>query len=455
MCNPPYNARMLCAADNDLLTRVGPGTPMGNLMRQFWLPALLSSELPEPDGNPLRVVLLGERLIAFRDTSGQVGLLGNHCPHRGASLWFGRNEECGLRCVYHGWKFDVHGTCVDMPNEPPESNFKHKVKATAYPCRERGGIVWTYMGPRREPPPLPDIEANMLPEEDTKVYALMRECNWLQGLEGEIDTSHFGFLHFGGLDPENTAPRSYEHYTVKDRAPRYSVVDTDGGCMYGAYRPAHDGLNYWRIAQFVFPFYALIPTGVLGKQIITRAWVPMDDTHTMFFSMSSAASFASLRASTAGVTGGGEWQVLPNSTDWFGRFRLAPNASNDYCIDRQKQRTREEYTGIQGIHTQDQAITESMGPIFDRESEHLGSSDVMVIRVRKRLLDAVKALAERGVTPPGVDTPEVYRVRSGQAFIPANADWVAYTQSLRRAFESHPDLIAKVSPESPSALKSF
>src|SRR5919202_22371 len=149
---------MLSKEDNELLTRVGPGTPMGQFIREYWVPAMLSSELPAADSDPVRVLLLGERLIAFRDTNGQVGLLANNCPHRGASLFFGRNEECGLRCVYHGWKFDANGVCVDMPNEPAESNFKEKVRAVAYPCYERAGIVWTYMGPRQEPPPLPNQE---------------------------------------------------------------------------------------------------------------------------------------------------------------------------------------------------------------------------------------------------------------------------------------------------------
>src|SRR6202049_1321808 len=149
---------MLIKEENDLVTQTGPGTPMGSLFRQFWLPALLSSELPGPDAAPVRVMLLGEQLIAFRDSTGHVGLVANNCPHRGASLFFGRNEESGLRCVYHGWKFAVDGTGLYMPNEPSESDFRTKVRATAYPCRERGGIVWTYMGPRADPPPLPDLE---------------------------------------------------------------------------------------------------------------------------------------------------------------------------------------------------------------------------------------------------------------------------------------------------------
>jgi phenylpropionate dioxygenase-like ring-hydroxylating dioxygenase large terminal subunit len=420
---------MLSKEDNELVTRVGPATPMGNLMRQYWLPAMLSSELPSVDSDPVRVLLLGEQLIAFRDSSGKVGLLANNCPHRGASLFFGRNEESGLRCVYHGWKFSVDGTCVDMPNEPAESDFKSKVKAVAYPCQERGGVVWTYMGPRSEPPPLPDLEPNMLPEDKVVVVAMQRECNWLQGLEGDIDTSHLGFLHLGAVEPEKTRPGTFARYTVKDRAPRYSVVDTEYGAMYGAYRPADPGQLYWRIAQFLFPCYAMIPTGVLGLQVLARAWVPMDDEHMMFFSMGKGP----------GRDRPGE-ETLPNTTDWYGRFRLVGNYENDYRIDRGRQRRREDYTGIPGIHTQDQAITESMGAIYNRSAERLGTSDVMVIRVRRRLMEAARALAERGLTPPGVDTPDIYRVRSGGAILPEGADWLDGTAELRKAFVTHSQL---------------
>src|ERR687891_196886 len=176
---------MLSNQDHDVLCRVGPGTPMGTLMRQYWVPVFLSSELPYPDSPPVRVRILGENLIGFRATSGQVGLVANSCPHRGASLFFGRNEEDGLRCVYHGWKFDVTGACVDMPSEPAESNFKNKVRARAYPTHERGGIIWAYMGPREVPPPLPDIEANIMTTDPTQISILQRKCNWMQGLEGE------------------------------------------------------------------------------------------------------------------------------------------------------------------------------------------------------------------------------------------------------------------------------
>src|SRR5919202_916738 len=281
---------MLSHVDNQALCRVGPGTLMGDLLRQYWLPFATSAELPAPDSDPLRVLLLGEQLLAFRDTSGRVGLLAHNCPHRGASLFFGRNEEAGLRCVYHGWKFDASGHCVDMPNEPAESDFKHKVKAIAYPTRERGGIVWAYLGPRTDPPPLPELEPNMVPDDQVVLTAVQRECNWLQCLEGDIDTSHLGFLHLGAIQPEDTRPGTFAHYTVNEREPRYQVVDTDYGAMYGAYRPGPEGHYYWRFAQFLFPCYAMIPTGVLGIQVLARAWVPMDDEHMMFFSMGAAAN---------------------------------------------------------------------------------------------------------------------------------------------------------------------
>ncbi len=434
---------MLSKEDNEFVTRVGPGTPMGNLMREYWVPAMLSSEVPSPDSDPVRVMLLGEKLIAFRDTNNQVGLIQNHCPHRGASLFFGRNEEAGLRCVYHGWKFSVDGTCVDMPNEPAESDFKQKVKAIAYPTQERGGLVWAYMGPREDPPKLPDLESNMLPDDQVVITAIQRECNWLQGLEGDIDTSHLGFLHLGSVQPEDTRAGTFAYYTVNDRAPRYNVIDTEYGAMYAAYRPGGEDRLYWRFAQFLFPFYAMIPTGVLGIQILTRAWVPMDDEHMMFFSMGSQTSQVqgqNVNANRRMVRNRPGENLLPNSTDWYGRFRLEANASNDYKIDRGKQRRKEDYTGIPGIHTQDQAITESMGTIFDRTQERLGTSDVMVIRVRRRLIEAARAFAERGITPPGVDTPEVYRVRSGGALLPKDANWLDATAELRKAFVDHPEL---------------
>ncbi|MGH3303796.1 MAG: Rieske 2Fe-2S domain-containing protein [Streptosporangiaceae bacterium] len=429
---------MLTAHENEYISRVGAGTPMGALMRQYWVPAMLSSELPKPDCPPVRVLLLGEKLIAFRDSSGHVGLLENSCPHRGGSLFFGRNRDSGLRCVYHGWKFDVAGRCVDMPSEPPDSTFKDKVRAVAYPCQERGGVVWAYLGPRESPPPLPDLEANQLPDGQWNAVAYARNCNWLQGLEGDIDTAHVGFLHFGSENPDDVPPGTYKYYALKDRAPKYAMLDTDYGAMYGAYRPAGPGQVYWRIAQFLFPFFSMPPTGVLGRHIVARAWVPMDDEHMMMFMMLPGLS--PQVAATRSAQGVRPPKLLPNTTGWLGRFRLEANEDNDYQLDRNAQERDDEYSGICGIHLQDQAITESMGPIYDRTREHLGSSDAMVIRVRRRLIAAARALAETGTVPPGVAEPEAYRQRSGGVILDSGADWIADTRDLRAAYAAHPEL---------------
>ena len=433
---------MLSAADNELLCHVGPGTPMGTLMRHYWVPAFLTTELPTPDGPPLRLRLLGEDLIGFRLTSGKVGLVANACPHRGASLFFGRNEEEGLRCVYHGWKFDETGACLDMPSEPAESNFKSKVRARAYPTQERNGIVWAYLGARATPPPLPEIEANLVPESPTSLRKALRDCNWMQALEGDIDTSHLGFLHFGHSQPEDAVPGSFDYYVRKDRAPRYDVLDTPFGTSYGAYRPAEADTTYWRIAHFLFPFYSMIPTGDLGTQILTRAWVPIDDDHMMFWSISVPASVANGQggpgadrpapsAQGRGQSTNQEFSFEPDTSGWYGRFRLTQTRENDYLIDRNAQSAGRSYTGIPGIHVQDQAVTESMGRIYDRTHEHLGTSDAMVIRTRRRLLNAAKALRDHGVAPPAVDEPHLYRVRSGGVLLPRNADWQTATRHMQ------------------------
>ena len=428
---------MLSAEENELMCRVGPGTPMGDLMRQYWTPVLTSDELAEPNGAPVRVRLLGEDLIAFRTGSNKVGLVQNSCPHRGASLFYGRNEDEALTCVYHGWKFGIDGSCLDMPTEPPESTFKDRVRAVTYPCVERNGVIWTYMGERSTPPPLPDLEPNLIPGEGYQVRQIMRECNWVQALEGDVDTSHFGFLHRSFKT--NPKPGTFEHYMERDRAPRYEVADTDFGVSYGAYRPAEEDSYYWRIAHFLFPFYTMIPTGVLGVQVLVRAWVPLDDNHTMFWHFMPPASALDpdadpetlrQRARSAAAV---DFEYAPNTTDFLGRWRLAAGASNDYMIDREAQRTNS-YTGIDrgGAFLQDQAVTESMGPIYDRTKEHLGTSDMMVIRTRSRLVNAAKALREHGILPPCVDKPELYRTRSGGIVLPRDADWLEAIEEKRQ-----------------------
>jgi phenylpropionate dioxygenase-like ring-hydroxylating dioxygenase large terminal subunit len=438
---------MLSDHDNELMCRVGPGTPMGDLMRQYWLPVLMASELPAADGPPLRVRLLGENLVAFRATSGQAGMIRDACPHRGASLFFGRNEEDGLRCVYHGWKFDVTGACVDMPSEPAESNFKTKVRAQAYPCHERNGVIWAYMGSRTELPELPHLEANMLDGGETRIQKVQRDCNWMQALEGDIDTSHLSFLHLGAVKPEDAAPGSFDYYGVKDRAPKYDVHETEFGTTYGAYRPAEEDTYYWRIANFLFPCYTMIPTGTLGVSIHVRAWVPVDDEHVMYWSINvpgsrnigrggqgaSERNAASGRPADAAMTRrrADGFEYLPAESGWLGRWRLTQNAANDYGIDREAQREGVNYTGIPGIFQQDQAVTESMGAVYVRSHEHLGTSDSMIIRTRRRVINAAKALRERELVPPGVDNPEVYRTRSGSVILPRSASWLEATHEAR------------------------
>jgi phenylpropionate dioxygenase-like ring-hydroxylating dioxygenase large terminal subunit len=411
---------MLSPKDNDYLCRIGPETPMGNLMRQYWLPAIRSDELATPDSPPLRVKLLGEDLIGYRTSSGAVGLIRNACPHRGASLFFGRNEEEGLRCVYHGWKFDVSGACVDMPSEPAESNFRTKVRARAYPTHERNGIIWAYMGPREVPPPLPDIEANILARGAHEISVLHRPCNWMQGWEGEMDTVHAAFLHGGQNSFDEYDQGSFNYYQYKTRAARFSTIETDYGLSNGAFRPAEDDTYYWRVTHILFPFYNMIPTGKLGEGVRIGVYVPMDDDHTLHWEINIQPGVERnepffLRYSHA----------VPNTSGWYGRFNVEETLENDYLIDRELQRENKGpggYTGIKNGRLQDCAVTETMGTIYDRSHEHLGTTDQFIITARRRMIRAARAL-EQGITPPGVDNPEVYRQRSGEMILPRTQDW--------------------------------
>jgi phenylpropionate dioxygenase-like ring-hydroxylating dioxygenase large terminal subunit len=419
---------MLSREDNEALCRVGPGTLMGNLMRQYWVPALTSTELPGPDCNPVRVMLLGEKLIAFRDSSGRVGLLQNACPHRGASLFFGRNEADGLRCVYHGWKFDVSGRCVDMPNEPPESNFKDKVQARSYPCVEAAGLVWTYMGPREVLPPLPHFEAFDYPLEQVEHTTWLYRCNWAQAIDGSTDPTHAGILHMGHLNWEEET--GLQRVRVQNRAPGQKLADIGAGVLCGAYyenHPDDPDQVYWSIGQWMFPFYRFSPTGKLGSKTQIQATVPMDDHHTI--QLVASVRFDGHRIFRAGEYAGD--RRLPNGTGWYDRYRWEQTIENDYLIDREKQRSMESYTGLDGNIIEDVMVTESMGPIYDHTQERLGTADAMIIRIRRRLLAAARALAEHGTAPPGVDDPDAYLVRAGLTSLPRDADWITETEALR------------------------
>jgi phenylpropionate dioxygenase-like ring-hydroxylating dioxygenase large terminal subunit len=441
---------MLSQEDNEALCRIGPGTLMGNLFRQYWLPALKADELPSPDCPPVRIKLLGEELIAFRTTSGPVGLIQNSCPHRGASLFFGRNEEEGLRCVYHGWKFDVTGDCVDMPSEPAESNFKSKVHAKAYRTTERNGVIWAYLGTREVPPPLPELEANLYPAAETMITVLHRANNWMQGWEGEMDTVHAAFLHGGAGRLEDTEPGSLVYYEIKNRSGKFSVRDTEYGTAYSMYRVAEEDTFYHRIGHMLFPCFAMVPPGALGQGPAFIAYVPMDDYHTLEWNVfSRRRNIQPGRGQIiAGVrrTDGPDRDYVPNGTGWFDRYNLTQNLSNDFLIDRQAQKDWVSYTGIRGIRQQDMAMTESMGLIMDRSHEHLGTTDALIIRTRRRMLACARALAEGGVVPPGVDHPAVYHQRSGGIILPRSADWWEATRALREQFDAdEPAPVAEVS----------
>jgi len=403
---------MLTQEENMFMARVGPGTPMGDLMRRFWHPVLLSEELPEPDCPPKRTRILGEDLIAFRDTNGDVGLVDNYCPHRRASLFFGRNEECGLRCVYHGWKFDINGDCVDMPSEPAESNFKDKVKITAYPTNEGAGMVWAYMGPSGLKPEMPQLEYLEVPDNQFVSTKVMYESNFVQVIEGEIDTVHASLLHsnLDSLSKSNSATTVGGRYSYKDRPPRFFVEDTDSGILIGARRNAEEDSYYWRISRWLYPYITMIPREPQGSAR-SGLIVPIDDENCWFFwvrwnpfgalSQSEIDTYKTMQASLAPVT-------------YLGQA----NKRNDYMIDREMQRTVN-YTGIpqNNARAQDAAMTDSMGEISDRENEHLGTTDMAIIRMRRRLIQAAQDLQE-GIEPYAASHPEVYKVRSGGAVLP-------------------------------------
>jgi phthalate 4,5-dioxygenase oxygenase subunit len=429
---------MLSAQDNELITRVGPGTPMGELMRRHWIPALESSALVA-DGEPVRLMLLGEKLVAFRDTEGRVGIMDHECPHRCASLFYGRNEEGGLRCIYHGWKFDVEGNCLDMANVPPHQDFKDKIHAKAYKVEERNGMIWTYMGPGAAPA-LPPIMANMLAEDDVVVMSTMRNCNWLQALEGDIDTSHANFLHggmFGTLgekkvpteSPDDPAYYDPLRYGYTETPYEFEGSDTDWGTMYGAFRNVDDNRTYWRLAQFIFPFFVITPTAPTHNRASMSASVPMDDEHVMRFNFNRVGGNLNQQ----------QRKFIPDTTDWYGRSRLLEQIDNDHLIDREAQRSRRSYSGILGgIAPQDTAVTESMGPIANRTKEHLAVSDRMIMITRRRLIDAAVALRDEGKVPLTVSQPSIYATITGGYFLaPKDKNLTEVYRIQRDEFMAH------------------
>jgi len=407
---------MLPREENEGLARVGPGAAMGVALRRYWIPALLARELPEPDCPPVRVKLLGEDLIAFRDTLGRFGLLDEYCPHRRASLFFGRNEECGLRCVYHGWKFDVDGQCIDMMNEPPEHQFGHKIRTTAYPMVELGGLLWAYMGPPARKPPLPQFDWTQAAPSHRYVSKVIQECSWLQALEGGIDTSHVPILHRTIGKDSNRAGFKAGHPFIRAKAPTVVVDLTDYGFRYAGIRPLDEHEVFIRTYHFVMPFHQIRPSKIASgaDSIAGHIWVPMDDETTMVYNWEYSDEPVSDDDRLERRLGNGPEDVDATT------FRARRNKRNDYLLDRRVQKT-ETFTGIDGVNNQDRAVQESMGTIVDRSREHLGPADKAIIQARRLLLSAVKT-AQEGGTPRGI-RPTYYAIRAADGVLPHDADW--------------------------------
>lgn len=422
---------MLSREENELLCGVGPGTPMGQMLRRYWLPACLSEEL-EPEGAPVRIRLLGEDLVAFRDAAGTVSILDEHCPHRGASLALARSEDCALTCIYHGWKIAGNGEILDTPAEPEESDFRSRVRHVAYAAREAGDVIWAYMGPPGLEPTFPAFEWTLRPAHQRRVIKMREECNWVQSLEGVIDSAHSNFLHSMEIRPsaEAAVPNGATKYVGEvgqttamlrpsnDTRPRLEVQNTDYGFRYAAIRKPlvePDKYKYIRTTAFVAPCHGFFspPEGWIFVQI----FVPMDETHTMTYYVQchreQTVDPEKLPAYAGGRPG----------IDIDADARKIRTPENNFLQDRVAMKAKQSFSGIYGVVTQDMAVQESMGPIYDRTREHLGTSDVAIIRFRNVMLNSVRSFQKGGI-PLGLERPFPYeRVRAEEKIVPLDVPW--------------------------------
>lgn len=427
--------------ETELIVRVGPGTPMGEMLRRYWIPAMLAEELPEPDGAPKKIRLLGEDLVAFRDTSGRVGIMDIQCPHRLASLALGRNEEGGIRCIYHGWKIDVEGHVLETPCEAPNSRFKDSFVHTAYEVRENADLIWVYMGPKDTIPPLPEFNWQLVPPSHRSIGKIWESCNFIQAMEGLMDTYHSQLLH-SGFEVLGWSKEKIADVWKRPSRVSYGVIrseETPYGFHYGAIRePLKDAetTDHIRITEYVAPFFCMNPPD-LGASSKPFIFVPIDDENTMLYEVVAAEEsieqglrigtnyFASnepidhedhLRRSTMRV-----------GPDLFEDYKPKRNAANSYQQSRELMNQREKtnaFSGIDGgVQTQDLAMIESMGVIENRSKEHLGSSDLAVIAWRKRLVAAVHNFVEKGELM-ALSEPVNYRsVRAVSALVPKGSEW--------------------------------
>lgn len=419
---------MLSHEKNEILCRVGADRPMGQLMRRYWLPATLSGEL-DAGGAVKRVKLLGEELVVWRAPDGSVGLMDEYCPHRRASMAIARNEACGLRCIYHGWKIAADGRVVETPPEPDYSSRKDRIRIAAYPVREAGGIVWCYMGPAEVAPPPMDFEFAGLPQSHVLIMKAREECNWAQCVEGVIDSAHSNYLHSAGIVPnsglatteEGNAAAQFERPS-NDGAPRLEVEDMPYGFRYAAIRRpivAPERNKYVRVTLFVAPIYAIFPAAKGWGSM--QAFMPLDDGSSMFHYILWKYDSPIDQATR-------ERYLLRHGmrpgVDLDDTFRKVRTRANNWLQDREAMRRGESYSGIHGINTEDFAVQESMGPIVDRSKEHLGASDRAVANFRRLMVESAERLAQGDGPPPGLDgRTDFSRLRSAEAMLSLEARW--------------------------------
>ncbi len=419
---------MLTPTDNELLVRVGPGTAMGDLMRLYWIPFLPSEDVVA-DGPPQRVKLLGEELLAFRDSEGRIGLVDHACPHRGAPLVFARNEQCGLRCVYHGWKFGTDGRVLEMPAEPADTRLKDKTRLKHYLCRERQGILWAYLGPHQdEAPPLPNLEWNLVPAQNVHVSLRVQECNWLQAVEGEIDSAHAPILH-GRIDAQGAIS---DWLAKRDLRPVFECQRQDFGMSIASRRLLDSETSYWRVNQFLLPFYTLVPPQSQFPELSGHAWVPMDDEHTlclMFSYTPATALYEKSRTLFAQGHAGRETghasrhAYAPRPpTQPYAKYWTRFTTDSGFLFDYDAQ-TQTWFSGLPGLWVQDAACQTGVAPIYDRSQEHLGVSDTGIAMTRRLLLDNVRKLRAEGVTPTRHTDPDLWMVRAVSLTLPNGVSW--------------------------------
>ncbi|MGB3067903.1 MAG: Rieske 2Fe-2S domain-containing protein [Ottowia sp.] len=428
---------MLNREDNERLVRVGPGTEMGRLMRLYWIPFLLARDVPA-DGQPYRVRLLGEDLVAFRNSEGKVGLVDHACPHRGAPLVFGRNEEGGVRCIYHGWKFSVEGRCLEMPAEPANSPMVAHMRIKSYPVRERNGVLWTYMGPEPEnAPELPSVEWNMVPEEQVALSVRVQECNWLQALEGEIDSAHAAILH-GRADSKGVINQWKQ---AQDLAPTFECSVHDAGVSIASRRRMDEGNHYIRVNQYLMPFWTLVPPQSQFPELSGHAWVPIDDEHTLclmfsyhpdqpFYEKTRKLFKEGHAGRQTGHSSQDSFEQRPCSEPYHNYWSVF-NRGNAYQFSAEL--AKKHNAGLPGLWVQDAACQSGVAPIYDRSQEHLGTTDIGIVRMRRVLLDALKRLAAEDRVPASATDPAQFLWRAISITVPAQADWKAHGGEFMKA----------------------